>query len=165
MVKMTTSNGVEFEIDEEDVDRVAAYRWYGFKPDGKKTYIFRTISTRLSSGKWKTQSVYLHRFLIDAPSGLSVDHKDNNSLNNRRSNLRLATQSQQNQNTKKLNPSTASSRFKGVSFNKKRNAWEVYIHDKRKKVIIGYFQNEEEAAHAYDNAARSRYGEFASTNF
>jgi hypothetical protein len=165
MVKMTTVNGVEFEIDEEDVERVSTYRWYESKSDRKKAYIFTAISTRLSVGRWKNRTVYLHRFLIDAPRGLSVDHKDNDTMNNQKSNLRLATQSQQNQNTKKLNPSTASSRFKGVSFNKKRNVWEVYVHDKRKKIVIGYFQNEEEAARAYDNAARSRYGEFASTNF
>jgi hypothetical protein len=100
---------------------------------------------------------------MNAPRGLLVDHRNTNGLDNRRSNLRLATYSQNNCN--KAKRKNTSSRYVGVCFNKQLKRWGAYIKPQGKKIFLGYFDNEIDAAHAYDAAARKYHGEFARLNF
>lgn len=88
------------------------------------------------------------------------DHKDLNRANNRWTNLREATRSQQSANTSLR--ATNSSGVTGVSWSKRRNKWEVYInYDKEKRIKLGFFSNLDEAA-AIRSAAEAKYfGEFA----
>jgi hypothetical protein len=100
---------------------------------------------------------------MDAPKGLLVDHRNLNGLDNRRSNLRLATHGENNQNKRKRKG--ASSRYIGVSFEKRIKKWSARIMYKGKAIWLGNFKNEIDAALAYDKAARKYYGEFARLNF
>jgi predicted Zn-ribbon and HTH transcriptional regulator len=93
----------------------------------------------------------------------NVDHVDGNGLNNRRSNLRPATKSQNGANARK-NPGKTS-RYKGVFWDRERSAWQAKIMVNRKALSLGRFASEEDAALAYDLAAREAFGEFALTNF
>jgi hypothetical protein len=101
---------------------------------------------------------------MDAPADRLVDHRNNDGLDNRRDNLRLATRSQNMYNKLKTKSKT-SSRFIGVSFDKSRRKWEARIYYQGRKIWLGRFDSEIDAALAYDEAARKYHGEFARLNF
>lgn len=115
---------------------------------------------------WGHARVYLHRFLTDAPKGMSVDHVNGDGLDNRQANLRICNQSQNTSNSSRKK--TPASGFRGVwldSHGGKDRPWRAKITVNRRNVHLGSFATAEEAAHAYDRAARLHFGEFARTNF
>jgi len=105
----------------------------------------------------------MHRFLMNNPNGLEIDHINNNGCDNRRCNLRIATRSQNMANLHLTQKRT--SRFKGVCFNKYNSKWHAAIRINGKKKHLGYFLQEQDAAKAYDSAAKQYFGEFAHINF
>jgi hypothetical protein len=92
-----------------------------------------------------------------------VDHIDGDRQNNHVSNLRWCTQGQNQANRKKTSFVT-SSRFKGVYLQRSSGKWIAAIGRERRRFHIGVFSTEQEAADAYDSAAREQWGEFARTN-
>lgn len=108
--------------------------------------------------------VYMHRFLLGATGSVEVDHRNGNTLDNRRRNLRLATHQQNARNAGP--PSHNTSGYKGVHFQSrlKSKPWEAYIRYDGKRHFLGYFASAIEAAEAYDQAARAHHGEFARLN-
>lgn len=107
--------------------------------------------------------VHMHRLIVNAPKRTIVDHINGDSLDNRRSNLRITTQRGNNRNRRTL-PERRSSQFKGVTFDKRRGTWFARIKVDGKVTHLGCYANEVDAARAYDAAAVSRFGEFAATN-
>ena len=105
----------------------------------------------------------MHRLIMDEPKGLIVDHRDHNGLNNRRSNLRLCTNAQNQYNRLPLKGGT--SRHKGVCWCKSHNKFNAYIYQRSKRYHLGWFVNEDDAARAYDKKARELFGEYAYLNF
>ncbi len=98
----------------------------------------------------------------------TVDHINNNGLDNRRSNLRLVSPSGNSANTRKqrtFKGKSTHSKYKGVSRRLDVGRWIATIKVNRKQLHLGYFDSEIEAAKAYDRAARERFGEYAKTNF
>ena len=112
-------------------------------------------------GTWKR--ILMHRFILHSPPGVKTDHKDGNGLNNQRSNIRFASDSQNAQN--KTKHSNRHGRFKGVTWNANAGKWMAQIMAKRIYYYLGLFSHEEEAAKVYDRAAKELHGEFAKTNF
>ena len=106
----------------------------------------------------------MHREVIDPPDHLFVDHINHNGLDNRNANLRTATAMQNSYNRVHFtkNPS---SKYKGVSWRKQTKKWDVQIRYNGKTKFIGSFENETEAAKAYDEVAKKHQGEFAVLNF
>jgi len=102
-------------------------------------------------------------FLENPLNKKSVDHIDNNRKNNMLSNLRWATSKENCANRSKRE--NTSSSYKGVSFNKEKQKWLVQLRTNGKKYHIGYFNNEQDAARAYDEKAIEFFGEFAKINF
>jgi hypothetical protein len=119
---------------------------------------------QISCPKNKARIVSLHREIMNNPDGLLVDHANGDGLDNRRTNLRLATHSQ-NQFNKRKTKSKTSSRFIGVYFEKRKNRWMARIHYHGKRIWLGSFKSEFDAAKAYDAAAKKYHGEFARLNF
>jgi hypothetical protein len=119
---------------------------------------------RRSERKW----LYVHRIVgmhhMQNPDGHPVlDHRDRQPSNNHVDNLRFCTPSENGANTTARTGGT--SRFKGVSWNKRSNRWTANIRKNRKSIYLGTFVSEEDAAKAYDAAARQLFGEFANGNF
>lgn len=109
----------------------------------------------------KTKTILMHRLVAMAFPGEEIDHWDGNTLNNQRSNLRRAspTQNRCNRGRTALN----SSGFKGVGRN--GNGWMARLNVQGRFHWLGQFKTPEDAASAYDEAAKRLHGEFAHLNF
>lgn len=159
------SNGANkhlfFFIDLADLNTIADYSWRVYVDKGNNSY--KRVETSVTRNN-KTTHLMLARFLMGYPKGKFTDHKDCDSLNNRRCNIRLATHDENSRNVPKRVRKTHS-KFKGVSWHKLKNKWVATCAINSKNKFLGYFSNEIDAAKAYDKTAKELHGEFAKTNF
>lgn len=135
-------------VDLEDADRVCAHRWWILDGNGRAVYAAANVGGR---------RVLLHRFLLEPPPGLEVDHRNGNGLDNRRQNLRLATHAENAQNVAARG---GTSRFRGVTFVASRRRWRARVRLAGRFHHIGYFADEIDAARAAD-AYRREHMPFA----
>ena len=145
-------------LDQQDYYCYAGFKWV---LNGQETRFYAVRNAKNEDGKVRT--VRLHREITQAPDGVLVDHKNRRTLDNRRANLRFATQSQNMQNRRKRKNTT--SKYVGVCLDKQRGQWEVRLVHQGKRIWIGRFHSEIEAAKAHDAAAKKYQGEFARLNF
>ncbi len=140
-------------VDDTDFEVLKNYKWYLSNSGSAQTYVQR-------------KSYHIGHFILtdygSKHTNFEVDHINRNPLDNRRCNLRLCTKTQNAQNRKKR--SGCKSFFKGLFFNKKTDLWQTRITINKKRISLGYFKNELDAALAYDSAALKYFGEFACTN-
>lgn len=122
-----------------------------------KGYVVMQMST---GGKYVKH--LLHRYIIDAPKGMLVDHINRDVRDNRRCNLRLVNDSQNMRNCKKRQLKTAASKHKGI--NLAGNNWQARIMTDNGRLYLGTFKNEIDAALAYNEAAIKYHGEYANLN-
>ena len=131
----------------------------------KSFYAERTVPTGLERPKRRQlpmhQAIWEHHH-GPIPDGMTVDHADRNTLNNRLSNLRLATRSQQSQNRRTFENNASG--YRGVTWHKQRGKWQANIWLDGKHVSLGLFSDKDDAARAYNRAAKEHYGEFALLN-
>ena len=152
-------NGHTVLVDEADLELLSRYRWYYNITKGKKTgYILGFIK-----GRSDKSGVGMHRVILNAQKGEIVDHVNRNGLDNRRENLRIvnAQQSIANRGMYKTNKSG----FTGVIPSATPNKWVAQIGYNREVLNLGTFTQKEDAARAYDAAAKMFFGEFARLNF
>lgn len=151
--------GMVAVIDAEDVDLVAPYVWHAFKHG--RTFYART-NVKRNTGKGYT-SLRMHRLILRAPKGMTVDHQDGDGLNNRlrgeAGNLRVATQ-QQNAMNRRLARNNTSGQS-GVYWKKEAGRWTAQLGSKGTKRTIGYFDTKQEAIEARQKQAAEVFGEFA----
>ena len=105
----------------------------------------------------------LHRFLMDAPDGVEVDHIDGNGLNNCIRNLRLVSHAQNLRGFQRKSLG-CSSKYRGVDWYRAHQKWRAQINYRGRFYHLGYFYSEKDAARAYDVAAKKYFGEFAQSN-
>lgn len=132
-----------------------AHRWY----------TLRGRSTSYAMAKpygGNEKSLYMHRMIMCAPSGLQVDHIDHNGLNNCRANLRMVTSAQNQANRRRAHGAT--SRHKGVYWHSQRGKWRAQIRLDYKSIHLGLFASEDDAAMAYNAAAVKAWGSHALLN-
>jgi hypothetical protein len=147
-------------VDPEDYARLAKHKWH-LATSPTSSYAARWI--RLQSAK-KRKRIWMHREIIYIPPGLLCDHINRNGLDNRSANLRPATVSQNLYNSPKRNAKTRS-KYKGLEWDKIQRKWKARIHVNHRKIYLGSFANEADAAKAYDKAAREYHRAFAVLNF
>jgi hypothetical protein len=156
MVEIPLSNGMIVIIDDEDYELASEVSsWCAHRGPKDRTYYARG---RLPGGR----KVLLHRWLMGEPVG-QVDHENGFGLDNRRSNLRVATP-KQNQGNARIRKDNTSG-YKGVGWYKAGQQWRAYITVDKRLVHLGYFIDLTDAARAYDAAALEHFGEFAHLNF
>jgi hypothetical protein len=144
-------------LDQEDYYRLNNFKWF-LTGRLHKFYAARTVKI---DGKTKIER--MHRVIMNPPPHLLVDHRNGKGLDNRRDNLRPATKSQNVCNSRKRK--NKSSVYIGVYLRKKTGRWETEITDNGKKIRLGSFKNEIDAAKVYDAAAKKYHREFARLNF
>jgi hypothetical protein len=134
------------------------YDWFA-KSNSKNIYAVRINN----ENNGKPRLISMHREICNMPKGLVVDHKNRDTLDNYRENLRAVTISQNGFNRSKR--TDASSKYFGVCFDKTNKQWCAFIRKDGKSKWLGRFSSEIEAARVYDATARKYRGEFAILNF
>ena len=152
MQTIQLTRGAVAIVDDEDFERLSIWKWQLFN-NGYAGRQGRTIDGI------KEKPRYMHRCLLSPPAGPEVDHVNGNRLDNRRSNLRIATR-QQNGMNKSVSKNNKLG-IKGVSFDPSRGKFSARITVAPKYLYLGRFDTADEARVAYESAATKHYGEFA----
>ncbi len=129
-------------VDPEDYEWLSKFKWYAHKESNTLFYAVR-----------KENTIRMHRVIIRACKGQEVDHINGNALDNRKSNLRIATHSQNMANCHKV---WAKSGFRGVTWQKSGKKWQAQLASK----YLGVFNTPEEAHERWKVAAKEAFGEF-----
>jgi hypothetical protein len=144
-------------VDIADLPLVANHTWHSMW-NGWNWYAVRWRTADDPPG---AKNIYMHQVICPSPTG--VDHRDRNGLNNRRSNLRPATNQQNIANAGMFRSNNSG--YRGVGWFKPHGLWRARIKINQVDTHLGYFRSPEDAARAYDAAAREAFGEFAFVNF
>jgi hypothetical protein len=161
MTEIILSNGMKAIVDEADAHLFAGKTWHAWQH--RNTWYAR----RLHCENGEQKLLLMHRVILSDAE--EVDHRDGDGLNNRRTNLRATTTAKNHFNMRAR--TTGTSRFKGVAWYKRGKKWRAmisggqYYQKTHVPKHLGYFTDEEDAARAYDAAAREYFGEFAALNF
>ena len=147
-------------VDPDDYDRLIKHKWYAQKSSAG-FYAARSLT---NGKKEKRKNAHMHHLVIHIPPGMFCDHINRNGLDNRKANLRPATNAQNMWNRPKLRKYPAS-RYKGVDWVRKQKSWRARISVNGRRIYIGSFKNQIDSAKAYDRSAKKYHGEFAVLNF
>lgn len=157
-VAIPLTQGLWTWIDAADADRVSERKWQAHWCSARRMY--RAISSAYADGRKVT--VWLSRLILNAPPGMVADHigGSETTLDNRRSNLRLATYAENNRNRGLGRDNTSG--FRGVSY--RDPYWRAVIYLDGRQRNLGYFRHPIAAARAFDAAVAKYHGEFGRTN-
>ena len=158
--KIYVGEGLFAKISPMDYYWLSSLKWSVTGKDGK-FYAVRGVRTGPREIKLRS----MQREIMKAIKGKLVDHRNAESLDNHRENLRLATRSQNSYNRQKTKTKKSSSKYRGVTYFARARKWVARIKYQGKSRWLGYFEKEEDAARAYDAAALKYYREFARLNF
>ena len=156
-IKIISPKHGEFDVmvDDEDYEHLSSFHWCIHKSK-RSFYVVRN--------EWshnKPTRILMHRLILKFPKDF-VDHIDGNTINNQRSNLRIADIKQSQRNRRKQTNNTTG--FKGVHFYKAYKKYSVHIGHNHKNIFGGYFDNPIDAAKRYNELALKYHGDFASLN-
>lgn len=137
------NNGAKATVDEQDYNFLIQFNWW-IHSDG---YAYRQVTSgRTKNSRGDVQSIMMHRVIMNTPAGMDTDHINRNKLDNRRSNLRIVTRTQNNYNMGLKTNNTSGHR--GVSFNKRLKKWRAYIGGVKTRVELGHFATKQQAIEA-----------------
>lgn len=136
-------------VDDKNVSLLEGHKWY-------------VINGRYVCSRFGGKTQYLHRLIMQPPSGMEVDHIDGNGLNNIESNLRICSKKQNNRN--RASSRNSSSKYKGVYWIKNIQKWRAALNMDGRTTLLGNYLLEIDAAKAYDSQAKKVFGEYAKLN-
>ena len=144
VVGIVNNTDCEFYIDHEDYSKICQYTWC----ENSKGYIYASIN-----GK----RVFLHRFIMNVQNAsVLIDHKNHITIDNRKSNLRIVTNSQNQMNRGKTQANTSG--VKGVFWHKNKHKWQANIQINNKLLYLGIFNDKNDAIQARKEAERKYFG-------
>ena len=154
MKEIPLTRGLVALVDDEDYETLCRFKWHAHKTG----YALRKVKSPIN-GLWTRVS--MHREILKMPfgDGRDVDHIDGNRRNNTRSNLRVCSRSENQQNRGANSNNTSG--YKGVFWKEDHKKWGACINRNYKRKHLGYFSSAKEAHDAYCRAANELHGEFA----
>ncbi len=159
MKKIKLTQGQYALVDDEDFERVSQFKWYADWAKNIKSFYART-SIKKENGK--QADMKMHRFIMSCSRDKEIDHKNHNTLDNQKLNLRICTYRQNHMN-RRSNRGT-SSEYKGVCWHIPSKKWRARIMYNGEHISLGLYKNEIDAAIAYNRKAKKLFGEFAYLN-
>lgn len=153
MKTIPLSQGKETVVDNDDYKWLTRWKWYfrsGYAVRIKKNEVGKVVT------------VWMHREIMKTPVGMFTDHKNLNKLDNRKENLRICTNVQNQKNS--LGKKSNTSGYTGVQWHTGSKKWRASIYINRKHISLGLYKNKEDAARAYDKRLVEEFGEFARPN-
>lgn len=144
-MELMLCGGVTCLIDDEDWDRIKAYKWCRH---AKKKYAGARVEDRM---------VLMHRMIMNAPKGVAVDHINHDTFDNRKMNLRICTQAENMWNAKHRGSNT---KIRGIHFRKKVGNYQVDITSNGKRLYLGVYSNLEDAITVRKEAEIKYHGEY-----
>jgi len=157
--RMPLSQGKYAIVDPEDYEKLKKYKWYARK-SVSTFYAVCYISRPKCLGR---RNFYMHQLVINVPAGMDCDHINHKGWDNRKANLRAVTHCQNLWNRRKSEKASLS-KYIGVDWSRSAKRWRSRISVNGKRINLGYFNSEIEAAKAYDKAAKKYHKEFAVLN-
>lgn len=162
------TQGLYALVDGEDYKWLNQWKWFAQKD--YKSCFGNFYACRKVWENGRRRAVLMHREILNASKGTQTDHRNHCGLDNRKTNLRPCNYSQNAQNRMKIK---GSSKYKGVYWHKEHKykqkvyvgKWLAQINFNGQQIYLGLFDNQTDAAKAYDNAAKKYFGEFAELNF
>lgn len=148
---VTLKNGRQFLVDEQDWESVKHLKWnvHIMQKGYQYVYTFQKVNN-------KRKMLYLHRIIADSGTFLFIDHVNGNTLDNRRSNLRVSTNKQNQWNQKRVRGIVP---YKGVTF--ENGAYRSRIRINGEKKSLGRFKTAIEASNAYNQASLELHGSYS----
>ena len=162
IIMNTISEPVITIIDTEDLERVKSFglRWCVKNDRNTKTQYARATRWEIVNDKPKLITYCLHILLLDSKKGEYVDHRNHDTLNNRKENLRITTNSNNTRNRKSKNSNNKSG-YRNVCWVSSKEQWCVQLHIDGKNKRLGYFDDVDEAGEYAEKMRQKYYGEFA----
>lgn len=158
-MEIELTKGKKVIVDEYDYNHLRKWKWQY----GANGYAVRDEYLGRVDGKYRHRTVLMHRIIMNAPQGMDVDHKNSDKLDNRRSNLRLATRSQNKANMKSMKRLNGELPM-GVTYNPSPRTKQPYMARvcyQGKSYFLGNFYSLQAAEQAYKDKKRDLFKEFA----
>ena len=149
-------------IDLEDLDRVTNFPYTWFAKLNKSIGRYYVYASEYHPETKRCKPIFLHQFIMKA-NGKIVDHKNNDGLDNRKSNLRMATDKNNSTNRRSKNKNNTSG-YRNVSWSERYGKWIVQMQVNKKNTILGKFDDVHEAGKFAEEMRQKYYGEYAGKN-
>lgn len=155
MREIPLTQGKVVMVDDSDFEWLSKFKWHYAEWKG--------IGYAKKNNKGQSPAILkMHRLIMSAGRAEKVDHINRNTLDNRRGNLRIVTQSQNMMNAAIRKTNTSG--YKGVCYVSRTNRWCANIWKDRKQIYLGSFRDKKDAALAYNKAALALHGQYAFLN-